>query len=279
MARTFWAGEHYAFQNMLATCSAKDLELVRKPIGTGKVGTVRLAHLKVGPSPQKTFVVKTLSSMVPYDAVCSETELQISADHPNVLKCFGCREEYGISMIFLEHADGGDLTAFLAKTPLDEKKASSLAYQIGKGLGHIHSLGIIHCDIKLENILMVGGVPKIGDFGIAIKAPTSISRGTCESFCPEIVECKPYTNSADVWAFGVLIFEMVAGYSPFSRFIEEDPATFFDRVMYRIKTIDYAMDSKFSLHLATLIRSVFVYDPTKRPSIDELVKFRWFLHH
>ncbi len=87
-----------------------------------------------------------------------------------------------------------------------------LLIQLAHALQHVHSLAVIHRDVKAQNVFLTGtGILKLGDFGVA-KALThthSVARtfiGTPSYLAPELVEGEPYSYSADIWALGVLVY-------------------------------------------------------------------------
>ena len=90
---------------------------------------------------------------------------------------------------------------------------------ICKGLQAVHQHGIIHRDLKLQNILMKENVPKICDFGLAKKLPQNQMAesycGTRPYFSPELLEKKSYSYKADLWALGVILYRMLFKEFPF----------------------------------------------------------------
>lgn len=90
---------------------------------------------------------------------------------------------------------------------------------MANALIHIHKCNIFHRDIKPENILICSGDQlKISDFGWSVRSITTQRKtmcGTVDYLCPEIIENKSYDNSVDIWALGVLTYELVTGFAPF----------------------------------------------------------------
>ncbi|XP_047341291.1 mitogen-activated protein kinase kinase kinase 20-like [Impatiens glandulifera] len=135
-------------------------------------------------------------------------------DHPNIIGYYGC-SDYNI---FLEYASDGDLYAKIKKTwgGLSEKEVSEYVKGILLGLKYIHKLGLVHCDIKPENILLTGdGVPKIADFGLAMRAGVireiDARRGTPEYMAPEVITHGVYNWWCDIWALGCTVLKMFTG--------------------------------------------------------------------
>ncbi|XP_047337063.1 mitogen-activated protein kinase kinase kinase 20-like [Impatiens glandulifera] len=146
--------------------------------------------------------------------------LSLFKRHPHIIHFYGfdssINTEDGKLMhdMFIEYASGGDMSSrIFTGVGLPEKKVRLYVKGILLGLETIHNLSYAHCDIKPDNILMVDGVVKIADFGIAVKSPTVISsiRGTQEYMSPELIADGYYSCSADIWALGITVLEMLIG--------------------------------------------------------------------
>ncbi|KAJ4709539.1 Protein kinase-like protein [Melia azedarach] len=153
---------------------------------------------------------------------------------PYVIRCYGGKdteagngsEEKGYSL-FLEFCTGGNLYERISKfvNGLPEHEVRSYTRDIVRGLEYIHGNGIVHCDIKPANILLVpeetggGFIAKLADFGMAKNVDyteekeTSDSRGTFSYMSPELVKERLLTYPADVWALGCVVVEMMSGKS------------------------------------------------------------------
>ncbi|XP_047339953.1 mitogen-activated protein kinase kinase kinase 20-like [Impatiens glandulifera] len=120
--------------------------------------------------------------------------------------------------IFLEYASEGDLFSKVKKTcgGLSEMELSEYVKGILLGLKDIHNLGLVHCDIKPENILITGdGVPKIADFGLAMRVGvvhgTHRRRGTQKYMASEVIKNGVYNWWCDIWALGCTVLKMLIG--------------------------------------------------------------------
>jgi serine/threonine protein kinase len=142
---------------------------------------------------------------------------------PHIIKCFGDDHtfedgEEGYN-IFLEYAAGGTLSDQLKNYggKLPETLVRRYTRSVLKGLKHVHENGFVHCDVKLQNILVLeDGNVKILDFGIAKKKGLKNDeklecRGTPMFISPEAVNDSVYESSADIWALGCAVVEMVTG--------------------------------------------------------------------
>ena len=98
-----------------------------------------------------------------------------------------------------------------------------LAYQIGLAIKYLHSYGIVHRDLKLENVMMSDNtetsVPKLVDFGLAkMIGPNELALepfGTLGYVAPEVLQKKPYSFSCDLWSYGCIIYALLSGSLPF----------------------------------------------------------------
>jgi mitogen-activated protein kinase kinase kinase len=149
-------------------------------------------------------------------------------DHVNIVQYLGCeRKEYGMS-IFLEYISGGSIGSCLRKHGrFDEPLVRSLTRQTLSGLEYLHSEGILHRDLKADNILLdVDGTCKISDFGISKKTDNiygddsgNSMQGSVFWMAPEVIrpEGKGYSAKIDIWSLGCVVLEMFAGRRPWSK--------------------------------------------------------------
>jgi|GEM_PF-1047169 len=145
--------------------------------------------------------------------------------HPNIVTVYDYDSHEDQFFIAMEYMPGPDLKRYLSERgPLPEDEARNLSAQILRGLGAAHAVGIVHRDIKPHNVLLsADGTPKVGDFGIA-KATgepgltsTGIMFGTPYYLAPEMASGEPATFRSDLYAVGVMLYEMLSGRLPFER--------------------------------------------------------------
>ena len=143
--------------------------------------------------------------------------------HPNIVSIYDVGNEGDTEYIVMEYVEGITLKQYLsAKATLPEKEAIDFASQICAGLEHAHKKGIVHKDVKPENILITKeGILKITDFGIA-KALNQgtittggMAMGSVHYFSPEQARGSFVDAKTDIYSLGVILYEMVTGKRPF----------------------------------------------------------------
>ena len=199
-------------------------EIVRV-LGAGGMGEVFLAH---DPRLDRLVAIKRLLSTkdtLPERQERFRREAKIAArlNHPSVVQIYDVVEHEGSECIVMEYVEGKDLRSFLRKKPLSIRKLLPLAIQIARGMAAAHDVGIIHRDLKTENILLTAsGHVKITDFGIAkMLGDESLTAdgmlvGTCRAMSPEQVLGKKLDRRSDMFSFGILLYEALTGASPFA---------------------------------------------------------------
>ena len=201
-------------------------------------------------------------------------------DHSNIIKfidAFTKTKPNNTLNIVQEYADAGDLNKKIQKhrekkSPLTEKEIVNYLTQICLALNHIHKKKIIHRDLKSGNIFLTkSGLVKLGDFGIAKgfkntweKAQTKV--GTPYYLSPEIINSKPYDSKSDIWALGVLLYEMMTFRMPFNA---KSLASLSLKIL---KGFYQAPPTSYSKELIDLVKKCLNLDPKKRPSAENILK-------
>lgn len=152
-----------------------------------------------------------------------EARSSASLVHPNVVSVYDVCEYEGLNFMVMELVDGITLKKYIMKNPrLPWQEACDYAIQIGQGIQAAHDRGIIHRDIKPQNIIMApGGVLKVTDFGIAkaMESDTSIVGGTATGsvhyISPEQARGGYTDFRSDIYSLGIVLYEMLAGRVPF----------------------------------------------------------------
>jgi serine/threonine-protein kinase len=142
--------------------------------------------------------------------------------HPNIVTVIDRGEEEGRQFIVFEHVGGETLEDVLEAGPVDVRRALAVTLAVARGLAFAHEHGIVHRDVKPQNVLLNGdGEAKVTDFGIArsldVESVTQSGRvlGTSHYIAPEQATGKPVDARTDVYSLGVVLFELLAGDVPF----------------------------------------------------------------
>jgi eukaryotic-like serine/threonine-protein kinase len=212
------------------------------PIGSGGMGDVyRARDVALG----RDVAIKVLPPAFAADAdrvarFTREAQALASLNHPNVAQIYGVVQEGPTRALAMELVEGDDLARRLARGPLPVDEAVAIGRQIAEALDEAHERGIVHRDLKPANIkVRDDGVVKVLDFGLAkamaaapagsapdlAASPTFTSPamtalgviiGTAAYMSPEQAKGKPVDRRADIWAFGAVLYEMLAGEPAFA---------------------------------------------------------------
>jgi serine/threonine-protein kinase len=153
-----------------------------------------------------------------------EARAAASLSHPNVVAVFDFGEEASGPYIVMELVEGQDLASILRDNgPLAPRQAARIASDVAKALQAAHARGFVHRDVKPSNILIGrDGRVKVADFGIARAIDESqltlpgVTMGSVHYFAPEQARGESATTASDVYALGIVLFEMLTGQRPFS---------------------------------------------------------------
>jgi len=203
---------------------------ILEKLGEGGMGVVWKAE---DTQLRRTVALKFLSSETVGNEdvkarLIREAQASASLDHPNICQVFGIHEEQGRTFIAMAYIDGPALADKIKERPLPLGEALRFATQIAEGLQEAHEKGIVHRDIKPQNVMLTArGQIKIMDFGLASLAGRSkltksgTTLGTPAYMAPEQLEGRDVDRRADIWALGCVLYEMLAQRTPYDAEYEQ----------------------------------------------------------
>uniref|UniRef100_A0A674F6N0 Protein kinase C n=1 Tax=Salmo trutta TaxID=8032 RepID=A0A674F6N0_SALTR len=241
--------------------------ILHKMLGKGSFGKVFLAELK---SSREFFAVKALKKdvvLMDDDVECTMVErrvLSLAWEHP-FLTHLHCTFQTTENLFFvMEYLNGGDLMFHIQNChKFDVQRSTFYAAEVICGLQFLHSKGIVYRDLKLDNVLLDSeGHIKIADFGMCKENMEGETRtctfcGTPDYIAPEILLGQKYGSSVDWWSFGVLLYEMLTGQSPFHGRDEEE-------LFQSIRTDDPCYPRWLAKDARDILIKLFVREPERR---------------
>src|SRR5215207_8554065 len=200
---------------------------VGRTLGSGGMGEVFLAHDRL---LGRDVALKVLRTQYAGDSEFAErfkreARSAASLSHPNIVQVYDRGEtEAGSSYIAMEYVPGGTLKEkIVGDGPLGAREAAALGAQVAEALGAAHERGMVHRDIKPQNVLLTDrGDAKVADFGIArAGSSVTISRtgsvmGTAGYMSPEQALGEPATSKSDLYSLGVVLYEALTGELPYT---------------------------------------------------------------
>ncbi|KAL1785722.1 sperm motility kinase X-like isoform X2 [Sigmodon hispidus] len=245
-------------------------------LGKGSLGKVKLAlHLMT----QTLVAIKILKRGTSTDPlISSETELLKALQHPHITQLLQVIQTKHKIYLVMECASRGPLLKQITKCGhLEEEEARTLFRELTLAIKYIHSHNIAHRDIKPENILVDSeGHIKLSDFGLGKRFASGEKAkgfwGTMEYCAPEVFGHTQYDGlPTDIWSLGVVLYLLVTGYLPFRE-------TEHSKMKSLILSRNCCIPHHLSPELQDLLNQLMTVDPTKRPSIMEVMAHPW-LHH
>lgn len=200
--------------------------ILRNPIGQGGMATVYLAYdQQTGLNVAVKLMRDELSDDLQFiRRFATEARSAATLDHPNIVRVLDYGEDQGLRYIVQEYIEGQTLKQIIEQYgAIDWMTAIHLAVQIASGLQQAHSKGIIHRDIKPQNVLITPDqVAKVTDFGIARAATSNtvtltegVAFGSVHYFSPEQARGGLVTERSDLYSLGIVLYEMLTGELPF----------------------------------------------------------------
>ncbi|XP_071749104.1 serine/threonine-protein kinase SIK3 [Lepeophtheirus salmonis] len=246
-------------------------------LGKGNFSVVRLGvHRLTGVDVAVKIVDK--DNLDSENATKMEREIEILRSlgpHPHVIRLVEVMESGRAIYMVTEHAKNGEIFDFVAeKGRLTEGKAGHWFGQILSALDYLHSLGIVHRDLKAENLLLDQEMNvKLADFGFSnYYSPGHLLSTWCGSppyAAPELFEGKEYIGpKADIWSLGVVLYVLVSGSLPFD-------APTLQELKSRVLSCQYRVPFFLSNECESLLKGLLVLEPEKRFSLKQIASHPW----
>ena len=245
---------------------------LKAALGRGGMGMVFLAF---DPILQRDVALKLLPPGSPArgrwvdqgtDPLLEEARAASALDHPHIGTVYEVgTDDRGQSFMAMACYDGGTLRNRLSQGPLPHEEAVSVALQVARGLAAAHQAAIIHRDIKPENLVFDGhSHVKIVDFGMARstlppQGGDAATGGTLPYMSPELISGAPSDEGSDLWALGVVLFEMLTGERPF-------PGRTREEIRARISESERSVPARLPGDLPPSLRSVVTRALTLDPA-------------
>ena len=200
-------------------------------LGRGGMGEVFLAE---DPMLRRGVAIKRIRPGLEHDRTFRarlrrEAQLAARLSHRAIVQVLDLISLDNVDHVIMEYVPGPSLHTLWAGNPMAVAEVVRIATELADGLAHAHQQGVIHRDLKLENILIgIDGQPKIADFGIARRTTTgegatgeALTReglriGTLRAMSPEQIEGRDLDGRSDLFSFGVMLYELVTGTTPFA---------------------------------------------------------------
>ncbi|CAF0793378.1 unnamed protein product [Adineta steineri] len=247
-----------------------------KTIGKGNFAKVKLArHLPTGREVAIKIIDKAQLNPTSLQKLFREVKIMKGLDHPNIVKLFEVIETEKTLYLVMEYASGGEVFDYLvAHGRMKEKEARSKFRQIVSAVQYLHQKHIVHRDLKAENLLLDAELNiKIADFGFSNEF---IPGNKLDTFCgsppyaaPELFQGKKYDGpEVDVWSLGVILYTLVSGSLPFD-------GQNLKELRERVLRGKYRIPFYMSTDCETLLKKFLVLNPTRRVSLDAIMKDKW----
>jgi serine/threonine protein kinase len=268
------ASKHYF--NTPLTHGPQQIDLsdyhIDRNIGNGQYGNVfRAIHYRTEKQYALKIILTHNKSKALKDAL-DEVHAHSCFSHHNIVQLIGYQQEQGKVGLLMEYADKGNLFQYIQRRgSLNEFEAHDFFMQVVNGIKYLHSNNYIHRDIKPENILRSGNIIKICDFGGTVKLDDPKIKnayGTFEYVAPETISKREYSTATDIWALGILLYELVHGKAPFR-------STENGKLLYKIQHDTPIYKKGLSAGLLQVLDGLLAKQPQQRWTIQKLYDSQW----
>ena len=274
----------YSIKNFKYLTDSKNNVIV---IGKGGYGKLYLSKNIID---NKEYAIKYISKKkmkevgVDISVIKREIDIHIRINHPHIIKLVSYFEDRNNFYLVMEYAQKGNLYQLIRqKKGMDENEAFHYFIQVVSAIHFLHINGYAHRDIKPENILLdKNGQVKLCDFGWCVnvsKGERITFCGTYEYMAPEMINDEYYDMGIDIWSLGVLLYEMIHGYSPFrAHYFVKDAKSAMKEIFMNIKNNNYVIERNISKECIDLIDKLLTIDQKKRIKINEIFLHPWVVN-
>lgn len=250
-----------------------------KKVGQGASGGVYIS--RIAGLANKVVAIKqmNLEQQPKKELIINEILVMKGSKHPNIVNYIDSYLLKGELWVIMEYMEGGSLTEIVTHSVMTEGQIGAVCRETLKGLLFLHSKGVIHRDIKSDNILLnIDGNIKMTDFGFCaqinelnLKRTTMV--GTPYWMAPEVVSRKEYGPKVDIWSLGIMVIEMIEGEPPY---LNETPL----RALYLIATNGTPRlkePEALSYDIKKFLAFCLQVDFNKRGTADQLLQDKFIL--
>lgn len=251
-----------------------------KYLGKGGFGCVWKVRHKI---TRKIYAIKVIDKTnIIKENLVEQTNREIDVmyhlDHPHIIKLYNHFEDDDTFCLIMQYAPKGHLYKLIkGNKPLDQKTAAQYVREVISAVKYLHTRNppIIHRDIKPENVLLDADMRcKLADFGWSNEKVADKDRetfcGTPEYLAPEMIKKTGHNESVDIWAIGVLLFELLTGKTPFNANNDKNA------LYTAIRKIKINWPDDLDPLAKDLIGKILREDPSKRLSLDQILEHSWF---
>lgn len=266
-------------QSICTQGDPKELYVDLIKIGQGASGGVYIAHDVSKGNCTVAIKQMNLEQQPKKELIINEILVMKGSKHPNIVNYIDSYLVKGDLWVIMEYMEGGSLTEIVTHSVMTEGQIGAVCRETLKGLKFLHSKGVIHRDIKSDNILLdINGNIKMTDFGfcaqineINLKRTTMV--GTPYWMAPEVVSRKEYGPKVDIWSLGIMVIEMIEGEPPY---LNETPL----RALYLIATNgtpSLKEPEALSYDIRRFLSWCLQVDFNKRATADDLLHDKFIL--
>ncbi|XP_060703531.1 ribosomal protein S6 kinase alpha-1 isoform X2 [Hemiscyllium ocellatum] len=208
--------------------------------------------------------------------------------HPNIITLKDVYNDSKYIYLVTELMRGGELLDKILQKGFSEREASALLHTIAKTVEYLHSQGVVHRDLKPSNILYVDESSnpesiRICDFGFAkqLRADNGLLMTPCYTanfVAPEVLKRQGYDEGCDIWSLGVLLYTMLAGYTPFANGPDDTPSEILARIGSGHYTLQGGNWDKASSAAKDLVSKMLHVDPHRRLTAKQVLKHQWIVN-